>query len=142
MDLKFKYFLPHALNQNCIEISFAAIRTHERRNVNPSPTQFLASFKAILLNNFMSRHAVGANCEKDFGVGALDNLRSFVTGEEIAGVFLLSGENTPEAGTSTRLSGYKSGEEPSLSVQKKSRIGQSTTAYFAGYIAKKASKKS
>jgi hypothetical protein len=34
----------------------------------------------------MSSHSPGANCEDDSTVGVLDNLKSFLTGQETAGV--------------------------------------------------------
>jgi hypothetical protein len=125
------YFLPRALNQDCIENFFSAIRTHGRRNVNPSAAQFVTSFKTLVLNNFMSTHAVGANCEKDFATGALNNLRCFVNGEEVAGVQLL-GESEEPASVNVPLAATKI---------RKTRVAKSTCAYIAGFICKKALKK-
>jgi hypothetical protein len=50
-----------------------------------------------LVNNFFARHSPGANCEPDESSGALDALRCFVTGEEIAGISAIESE----ASTST-----------------------------------------
>lgn len=44
----------------------------------PSVADFQNSFKSLLLNNLISRHSPYSNCEEDFSVGALDNLRSFL----------------------------------------------------------------
>ncbi|KAH0818544.1 hypothetical protein GEV33_004247 [Tenebrio molitor] len=70
----------------------------------------------------------GANCEKDFTVGALDDLRSFLTGEVIAGV--------------SRLEPDVEVVLPDLPLHcKKSRVAKATLAYLAGYIAKTLLKK-
>ncbi|KAJ8914841.1 hypothetical protein NQ315_014854, partial [Exocentrus adspersus] len=62
----FLYFLPRALNQDPLENFFGAIRGHG-----------------------MSSHSPGANCDEDFSEGALDNLRYFLTGEEMEGVTVI-----------------------------------------------------
>ncbi|KAK9678986.1 Transposase protein [Popillia japonica] len=119
------YFLPRAVNQDCLENFFASIRTYSRRNVNPNCSQFMTSFKALLVNNFRSHHSPGANCEEDYAAGALDNLKCFLTGEEIRGIHPLE-DTSPEVAIPQNI--------------KKTRVAECTIAYFAGYIAKKSLK--
>ncbi|KAI4467995.1 regulator of g-protein signaling loco [Holotrichia oblita] len=119
------YFLPRAVNQDCLENFFGSVRTYGRRNVNPNCSQFVTSFKALLVNNFMSYHSPGANCEEDYATGALDNLKCFLTGEELQGIHLLE-DTSPEVPIPQNI--------------KKTRVAESTIAYFAGYIVKKSLK--
>jgi hypothetical protein len=120
--------LPRAINQDCLEIFFSSVRSHNRHNALPDVAHFVISFKSLLINNFFSRHSTGANCEKDFTVGALDNLRSFLTGEVIAGV--------------SRLEPDVEVVLPDLPLHcKKSQVAKATLAYLAGYIAKTLLKK-
>jgi hypothetical protein len=80
------------------------------------------SFKTLSVNNFFARHSPGANCEQDDSHGALDTLRCFVTGEEIAGI------TSFHSSTSTV-------DLPHLPLHhRKSRVGKATLAYIAGFI--------
>jgi hypothetical protein len=83
---KVTYNLPRVINQDCLENFFASLREHGRYDKSPDVSHFITSFKALIVNNFMSSHSPGANCEDDSTVGVLDNLKSFLTGQEIAGV--------------------------------------------------------
>ncbi|XP_045461866.1 uncharacterized protein LOC123687845 isoform X1 [Harmonia axyridis] len=77
-EKNFKYILTGAFNQDCLENFFSYIRGHGVRNTNPNIGQFMSSFKCLTLNNFMSSHSVGSNCEEDLTSHCLDNLKSFV----------------------------------------------------------------
>jgi hypothetical protein len=77
-----------------------------------------------LVNNFFARHSPGANCEPDESSGALDALKCFVTGEEIAGISAIESE----ASTSTI-------DFSTLQLHhRKSRVAKATLAYIAGFI--------
>ncbi|XP_045463307.1 uncharacterized protein LOC123672980 [Harmonia axyridis] len=77
-EKNFKYILTGAFNQDCLENFFSYIRGHGVRNTNPNIGQFMSSFKCLTLNNSMSSHSVGSNCEEDLTSHCLDNLKSFV----------------------------------------------------------------
>ncbi|KAB0804407.1 hypothetical protein PPYR_01377 [Photinus pyralis] len=124
---KMQYILPRALNQDCLENFFASMRSHGRRNISPDARHFITSFKALIVNNFMSSHSPSSNCEDDFTVGALDNLRSFITGEEVPGICLLENNFTIETSFI-------------VSHSKKRPIAKATLAYVAGYVGNRISK--
>jgi hypothetical protein len=65
------------LNQDPLENLFGGIRSHGVRNVNPTATAFQAALKTMVINNFVSVHSPGANCEDDGGIG-LTTLREYV----------------------------------------------------------------
>lgn len=46
--------------------------------MNPSCSHFKSALKTLLVNNFMSRHSAGANCEEDESEGALNSLKPFL----------------------------------------------------------------
>lgn len=94
----------------------------------PDVAHFVSSFKALLVNNFFSTHSPGANCEEDFSLGALDNLRCFLTGEEVAGVTLL--DTSEEASLNLNLDDLPR-------TIRKTRVAKATLAYVSGYIEKK-----
>ncbi|KAI4459370.1 transposable element-related [Holotrichia oblita] len=66
---RLKFLCPRNFNQDPLEIFFGSIRSHGARNVNPTPAFFSIAFKTLLLNNFMSTHSPGANCEDDNSEG-------------------------------------------------------------------------
>lgn len=77
----FKYVILRNFNKDPIENFFGSIRSHGIRNINPTPANFISSFKALIINNFTSSHSVGANCEEDDCDGVLDNLKEFLFNE-------------------------------------------------------------
>jgi hypothetical protein len=84
-----QHLLSRGINQDCLENFFSSIQGHGRHNRSPDVATFTTSFEILLVNNFFARHSPGANCEQDDSHGALDTLRCFVTGEEIAGIAAL-----------------------------------------------------
>lgn len=54
-------------NQDPIENFFGAIRAQGWSNIMPTAAGFQAAYKTLLVNNMVSAHSVGANCEKDQG---------------------------------------------------------------------------
>ncbi|KAJ8914162.1 hypothetical protein NQ315_016241 [Exocentrus adspersus] len=74
----FKYMSPRNFNQDPLENFFGLIRSHGVRNTNPSCTAFISSTKTLLINNFLSSHSAGSNCEEDESDGVLDTLREFI----------------------------------------------------------------
>ncbi|CAH0550874.1 unnamed protein product [Brassicogethes aeneus] len=75
-DDGFKFLSIRNFNQDPLENYFGSIRSHGVRNINPTCQSFINSFKALLINNFLSTHSPGSNCENDEAV-ALDSLRDF-----------------------------------------------------------------
>jgi hypothetical protein len=75
----FTFLITRNLNQDALENFFGCIRSHGVRNVNPTCTSFRTSFKSLIINNFVSPHSPGANCEEDVSMGALDSLKTFIS---------------------------------------------------------------
>jgi hypothetical protein len=78
LQANFIHFAPRCFNQDPVENFFSSIRSHGVRIINPTCASFISSCKSLLINNFVSHHSVGANCEEDDSEGSLDNLRSFI----------------------------------------------------------------
>ena len=74
--LGFKKFSPGYVNQDTVEIFFGMIRSHNRRNINPTCVQFESSFKTLLINNLTSAKTVKGNC-KDDEADVFSSLRNF-----------------------------------------------------------------
>lgn len=53
------------LNQDCLENLFCTFRQQQGNSFNPTPIQFIWSFKKILYLSYF-QHSPGANCIKDF----------------------------------------------------------------------------
>lgn len=116
----FEFLCPRNLNQDPLENFFGCIRSHGFRNVNPTCSSFISSFKALLINNFMAPHSAGSNCEEDETEGAIDALRQFLLGiEEDDGV-------TPFPQTAIDANFVLSSSGPT----------NATHSYIAGYIAR------
>jgi len=50
----FSFILLRNFNQNPIENFFGSIRSHGVRNIKPTPTNFISSFKALIIINLTS----------------------------------------------------------------------------------------
>nr|CAI5819814.1 unnamed protein product [Callosobruchus analis] len=77
-----KFFCPQngsAFNQHLPENFFSYIRSHGVRNTNPDVSHFVSSFKSLVINNCMSTHSPGSNCQKDITVRNLDTSHNFLT---------------------------------------------------------------
>ncbi|CAH0556719.1 unnamed protein product [Brassicogethes aeneus] len=85
------------------------------RNLNQDP--------AMILNNFMTSHSPGANCEEDDSEGALSHLLEFLDADLPQNIVEKSVE--PVLNTTK----FNFNESPTLALQ--------TNAYIAGYMAKK-----
>lgn len=81
LDSGFSFVILRHFNQDPIENFFGSIRSHGVRNIKPTPANFIASFKALLINNLTSNYSVGSNCENDDCYGTLDNLKNFLYDE-------------------------------------------------------------
>ncbi|KAF2891047.1 hypothetical protein ILUMI_15126 [Ignelater luminosus] len=97
---------------------------HGVRNINPTCNSFVFSFKSLLINNFLSPHSAGSNCQAEDGsAGVLDTFKTFVT-ENAEISFMPPEVRTPIFQSSSIL-------------RKSSLLGQWTQAYVAGYVASK-----
>lgn len=77
----FKFLSLRNINQDPLECTFGAIRSHGVRNINPTTIQFVGSFKTLLINNFSSIKSIG-NCEIDETGDVLDNLKQILMVDE------------------------------------------------------------
>ncbi|XP_050515515.1 uncharacterized protein LOC126890548 [Diabrotica virgifera virgifera] len=122
------YLLLRAFQQDALENFFGLIRSYRATDNSVSVSDAITTFKALVINNFMSFHSPESNCEKDVSEGALDTLRFFLTGEVLPGCTPL----VPDLNYSLPMS---------VSNVKKTRVGRCTVTYVAGYVAKKVLKK-
>lgn len=83
-DLGYTYFLPRMFNQDPIENYFGQMRQHGGRNINPSCSTFGNYFKTFLINNFVSSHSIGSNCEVDDSQDLLLSIKNFMNLKEEA----------------------------------------------------------
>ncbi|CAH1225142.1 unnamed protein product [Diabrotica balteata] len=122
------YLLLRAFQQDILENFFGLIRSYRVTERSVSVSDAITTFKALIINNFMSFHSPESNCENDLSEGALDTLRFFLTGEVLPGCTPLASE----VNISLPLS---------VSNVKRTRVGRCTVTYVAGYVAKKVLKK-
>jgi len=73
-----KYLKTRNINQDPLENFFGMIRSHNRRNINPTGFNFESSFKTLLINNLTGKHSIGSNCEEDTNKEVLFSLQHFV----------------------------------------------------------------
>lgn len=121
---KFNYILMRSFNQDALENFVSYVRSHGVRHVSPDVSHFQTSFKALLLNNFLSAHSPNANCEEDFSTGALNNLRSFLLLEQETQLPSNSHISPPQIPSS-------------IILNRRTRVGQCTLTYIRGYLAKR-----
>lgn len=123
-EKQFSYILTRTFNQDPLENFFSYIRSYGSRNTNPDASHFLTSFKALIVNNFMSAHSPHSNCEEDTNTYALDNLRSFLTGQYIEGIQPIE---TPSENVCLPLD---------IPFYQKTKVARCTITYMSGYIAR------
>lgn len=129
---KFKYVIPRTINQDALENFFGCIRSHGIRNVTPNVSHFTSSFKALVINNYIAGHSPGRNCEKDFNDGALNNLKSLLTGK--ANVTCTALEED------VAINAEEFEHQMKLLEGKRNRVANCTIYYVAGYVGNKALK--
>ena len=127
-DLGYQYLCPRALNQDPLENFFGCIRLQRGRNVNPTCQSFVASFKTLLVNNFMSPHSPGSNCEEDETEGSISTLREFL---EDTGTHHYS-HQPPQNFEESEDENEEPPRTPPLEF-----LEIQTQAYVAGYVAKR-----
>ena len=123
-EIGFTYLCPRNLNQDPLENFFGCIRLQRGRNVNPNCFSFISSFKTLVINNFMSPHSPGANCEPDEHDGTISTLRQFLEVED-------------EDHHSMDTSEEDENEQPPQLPAECSYLGHQSQVYVAGYLAKK-----
>ncbi|CAI6355418.1 unnamed protein product [Macrosiphum euphorbiae] len=69
-----KSLLPRNLNQDSLECFFGAIRNVG--SANPNCNAFTSAYKTLVLNNLVSSHSPGSNCEEDFAEGRLAQFKN------------------------------------------------------------------
>lgn len=122
----FKYLNLRNLNQDCLENFFSSIRAHGYRNVSPSIQSFIGSYKTLLLNNLLSPHSAGANCEAD-SLPLLANIK-----------YLL--QTTTQESPSTSAADSTASSLPSDTsdiITVSTLLHKQTSAYVAGWVAHK-----
>ncbi|KAJ8911831.1 hypothetical protein NQ315_012561 [Exocentrus adspersus] len=117
---KTKFVLLRVFQQDALENLFGCIRNYSGQESNPGAAHFIT----LLVNNFMSTHSPNSNCQEDYHTGALDNLRSFITGEVLPGVTPLPDDEEPEVPSTVTL-------------HRRSKVSRCTATYISGFIARK-----
>lgn len=64
--LRIPYFFARSFNQDPLENYFGQMRQHRGRHINPMCSQFVESYKALLVRSICSVHSVASNCEETF----------------------------------------------------------------------------
>ncbi|XP_039308365.1 uncharacterized protein LOC105204150 isoform X2 [Solenopsis invicta] len=77
----FSSFNLRFINQDVVENCFSQIRDHGHRNNNPTPYQFVASFKTLVITNLTSKHSISANCIENNDGTSLSLLKMMSTSE-------------------------------------------------------------
>lgn len=86
-DHKVNSLLMRNFNQDSLENFFGALRALGYRNNNPNCLNFVSSYRTLLLNNLMSSHSPGVNCEDDSDTDCLTPYQT---------LFDIYSSNTPE----------------------------------------------
>lgn len=120
--------LPRHINQDSLENFFGAIRS--LGSVNPNCHSFVSAYKTLVLNNLISPHSPGANCEEDFAEGSLTSYTNLFAKAEQFSASITTNNSTAANFPETI---YK------LSTTTTYIRGQTET-YIAGYILKKLNK--
>lgn len=133
-----QYFYPRLVNQDPLENFFGRIRACNYRNVNPDTYTFINSFKSLLISNVMGPHSIYSNCEEDDGATIVDFyslLRDDEGDKENVPIDLNCNEQ------SSSSSNKEKGTTNNTSDAILERLKVHSSAYTAGYLCRKISKK-
>lgn len=122
----FKYLCLRNLNQDPLENFFGSVRSRGTRNIMPTSSNFIGSYKSLLINNLISPKHLSTNCEEDGCDGPLDNLRYLLTWKY----------NCEEQVNSIDFEKFNITQDIQTS-----EIKTATYAYISGYVAKSILKK-
>lgn len=104
---KVKFLAPRNLNQDPLENTFGAIRSHCGSNSTPNVGQFVGAFKTCIINGLAFKEAKeGMNCEDDGGT-ILSNLQTLLTSGNNP-----SGESSEESLLSSPSSSAPTNNQP------------------------------
>lgn len=81
-----KFLKTRNINQDPLENFFGMIRSHGRRNINPSCSQFCGSYKTLLINNCTAKKSVGSNCENINDGDLLFSLKQFLENASVSNI--------------------------------------------------------
>ncbi|CAI6351086.1 unnamed protein product [Macrosiphum euphorbiae] len=118
-------------NQDPLENMFGALRALGYRNNNPNCQMFASSYRTLVLNNFLSSHSPGSNCEDDQGNSGL---MSFQTLFDAYSKEMLEAEVTEPL--QDRVADGKLRKKPQTEITH-AQLEHQTNTYIAGYICKK-----
>lgn len=120
-----KSLLPRHLNQDPWENFFGAVRSVGC--IKPTYGLFVIAYKTLLLNNLVSAHSPGANCEEDFAEGSLATYKNlFFLNQEI--------RSSPNISVDLPIQNMTYLSETTEKLQ------QFTHTYISGFIIKKLNK--
>lgn len=122
----FKFITLRSFNQDPIENFFCQVRSHGFQNTNPTCFNFQCSFKSLFVNNCVSIHSVGANCQEGFCKN-LANLKQLLT-------LNVSDSNTPVTKNLLAIN-------VKTSSPVKSKLALMCQSYVAGAVVNKIKKK-
>lgn len=126
----FDFVVLRNLNQDSIENLYCSVRSHGVRNINPTCSGFISSFKSLLINNLTATHSVGANCEVDNSEDVLDSLKEFVLLNNYEETVKNLEEEQYDCNITTQIISDNINQIPSI-VQKNTR------SYVTGWVIKK-----
>lgn len=120
--------LPRHLNQDPLECFFGAIRSIGSKN--PNCHAFTSAYKTLVLNNLVSSHSPGSNCE-EFTEGSLSSFKNFFesaivsTSEQVDNKIVISADLPPTLHHLSMTTSFVRGQSQN---------------YVAGFIVKKLNK--
>ncbi|KAJ8913902.1 hypothetical protein NQ315_005699 [Exocentrus adspersus] len=124
-DKGLQYLLLRNLNQDPLENLFGQIRQHGICNTNPTPHQFIAALKTVVVNNFAVPLSKSGNCEEDY-CSSLGDFGAFLQKYTSAELDLDATENINNLNEDLQFDSDFNEENQA-------------TSYVAGYILKKIS---
>lgn len=131
-ELGVRSVLLRNFNQDALENFFGAMRSLGYRNNNPTCSMFSSSYRTLLLNNLMSAHSPGGNCEEDLGEGTLASYKSLF--EIYSDEDQPSIENVDDIQERVSVGPLrKTNCDSEISLE----LGSQTKNYIAGFVVKK-----
>lgn len=136
---KVEYFYPRLINQDPLENFFGRIRAMNYRNTNPDVNAFVYSFKSLVISNILTPKSQFTNCEDDDGETLIDFKYLFTSTQNLTEKNVDNLKMSPSPATSQHI--FNEGQGTTLDKVIREKIKIQTSAYTAGYICRKMTKK-
>lgn len=131
-----KIMRPRYFNTDPIENYFGQVRAYNYRNNDPTCTNFMNTFKSLLITRIINFHSLSYNCEDDVAEHMIDLSQLFNENESDSNTQTVLPSEDPAPLPSPSIPGDRHVQRV-LEQARRERLNVHSRAYTAGWVIKK-----